>query len=79
MEALYSVLAGIKAEQGGLKASGDRESGQRYNEAGGSEMKGVYFHSEIHKDKAISYATFAPAFGDGTFIQVILECECDLN
>ena len=42
-------------------------------------MKGVYFHTERHKQKALSYATFAPIFGDGTFIRVILECDCDLN
>jgi hypothetical protein len=79
MEALYSILAGIEEQQGGLKASGDRESGHRYNESRGSEKKGVYFHTEGLKKKAMSYAHFVPLFGDGCYVQACLECTVDMS
>jgi hypothetical protein len=79
VEGIFSVLASVERHHGGLKASGDRESGQRYNEEGGRDKKGVYFHTEGNKKKAMSYAHFAPVFGNGCYVQVCIECVCDFN
>jgi hypothetical protein len=80
MEALYAILAGIEKPSGGLKASGDRESGQRFNQENGRDKKGVYFHTEKDKGKALSYAHWVPLFGgNGCYVQVSLECVVDRN
>eukprot|EP00969_Alexandrium_andersonii_P076470 3371595-Alexandrium_andersonii.AAC.1 len=40
LEAVYSILAGWNDKEGGLRASEDKDQGQRYN----ANAKGVYFH-----------------------------------
>jgi hypothetical protein len=77
MEALFSILAGIETQAGGLQASGDRQKGQRFNEERGVDKKGVYFHAEKDMKKALSYAHWVPLFADGCYVQAMFECRVD--
>ena len=59
--------------QGGLRASGDKDSGERYN----LDKKGVYFHDEGYLGHIYSYSRFAPVFSDGNYVRPYLECKVD--
>ena len=71
-EAIYGVLSSIKRQHGGLRASGNKDGGERYNE----DKKGVYFHAEGERHNCHDYSHRTPLFGDGSYIYAHLECVC---
>ena len=78
--ALASILSTICVKDGGLKESGDKsDQGQRFNHAGGKELRGVYFHPPEFRHNCYDYARFSPCMGDAGYVRIIFEVVADRN
>ena len=73
VEGLYSILADVEQPGGGLKASVDKDAGQRYNK----DKAGVYFYELDNAYKCQSYSRWTPLTNDGVMYRVFLHCDCD--
>ena len=73
MEAMYSVLSDWTDRKRGLRASGDRNAGERYN----GQARGVYCHDLCDWEKIASYTRWCPIFNDGTYVRTYFEIACD--
>ena len=70
---MYAVVSDWEEPDAGLVSSEDKESGHRYD----SEARGVYGHYDNEREKAVEYARPVPLFGDGTYVQVVLQLVVD--
>lgn len=76
IEGLYSILECWDVPGKGLRASANKDQGDRYLSDGG---EGVYGHRANKKSKAFEYSRWVPLFADGTYVRAYLEMECDVD
>ena len=76
LEGLYSIICDWDRPENGLRASGEKEAGHRYNK----EARGVYMHDRRSFDSIYSYTRWGVPFGpDGVYVKCYLELEVDRN
>ena len=74
MEGLYAIASDWTQPGRGIKSSGDKDAGQRYNSQNGKDKRGVYLMEYPENMKGcLTYTRYAPVFGDGTHMACFIE------